>query len=168
MKLVTPSLVILTALVVGGMVFKTTAPTHCGTVLESDSIFVLTGDPRRIPFAMKKLNESNAKKLYIIGAGAKKQKNKDNRIITESESKSTYQNSVVIKKIATDENLYRLVLITSIDHFNRAKYLVAQQLPDVTIVPCAVNLDGTPTIKRLLRWGIEYAKYIGTIIGLRE
>ena len=82
------------------MLFRSSAPRVCGEIFPDDSIFVLTGDERRIPFAMRKLNEYPNIDLYIIGAGATSIATERPAII-ESQSKSTYQNALAIKKIAT-------------------------------------------------------------------
>lgn len=167
MRLLTPSLLVLSLFVLGGAVFKSTAPTHCSTILPGDSIFVLTGDARRIPFAMRQFRKYPRIKLHVIGAGAPDLKT-PTKVNVESESKSTYQNALAIKQIADTEGLNRIVLVTTVDHFNRAKYLVKQELPDVEIVACPAPLDGMPVTRRLERWATEYIKYIGTLIGIKE
>lgn len=160
-------LLILGALAIGAMVFKTLAPTNCATIINGDSIFVLTGDDARIPFARRHMRDANNTVLYIIGAGGpveSKQKN----IVIESDSKSTYQNAIAIKNIVKRDGLDRIVLITSVDHFNRARYLISGEIPNVEIATCPVPLHGMTVTKRLQRWGLEYAKYIGTLFGYRE
>ena len=69
MKILSPSLLIICFLVFGGVIFKATSPKNCETIYPNDNIFVLTGDVRRIPFAMRQLREHPSLKLYIIGAG---------------------------------------------------------------------------------------------------
>ena len=152
----------------GGMIFKSTAPTTCSTILEKDNIFVLTGDIRRIPFAIKILNNKPNVSLHIIGAGANNIKNLPKKVIIESKSKNTYQNAVAIRKIVLRKGLNRIVLMTSIDHFNRAKYLVRNELSDIEIAHCPVPLSGMTIEKQLERWLTEYLKYIGTLLGMRE
>ena len=167
--LLTPSFLLFSGFILGGAVFKTLAPIHCGTILPNDSIFVLTGDERRIPFAIRKTREHPDAALYIIGAGAPQGKMNTNKpAVVETESKSTYQNALAIKDIATRHNLDRLVLITTEDHINRAKYLVGSELPETEIVACPVTLAGMPPAKRLERWATEYVKYIVTLFGIKE
>jgi uncharacterized SAM-binding protein YcdF (DUF218 family) len=153
--------------IVGFMIFKSTAPQRCATLLPGDSIFVLTGDDRRIPFARRMARGVSNSNLYVIGAGAPVLKTQP-RTRIESDSKSTYQNALAIKKIANTQGLDRIVLITSIDHFNRAKYLLNQELPNTEIVDCPVSLTGMPTARRTERWITEYLKYIGTMLGWKE
>jgi uncharacterized SAM-binding protein YcdF (DUF218 family) len=105
--------------------------------------------------------------MYIIGAGASSNYKSD-RVIIESDSKSTYQNALAIKRIADVQGLDRIVLLTTVDHFNRAKYLVRSELPDIEIVACPAPLTGMPVAKRLERWTTEYIKYVGTLIGFKE
>ncbi|MCQ2599652.1 MAG: YdcF family protein [Alphaproteobacteria bacterium] len=167
MKLLTPSLLILAAFVFGGMMFKSMAPVNCGTILPNDRVFVLTGDVRRIPFAMRMLHAHPDIHVYIIGAGGGTYYNPPH-IIVESESKSTYQNAVAIKNIAIQKNLDRLVVITTEDHMNRAMYLIGQELPNTEIVACPTRLFGMPPAKRLERWATEYVKYVVTMFGIKE
>ncbi len=168
MKLLTPSLLIITIFVIGGMVFKSMAPRRCSTILPDDTIFVLTGDMRRIPFAMRQLRKHPGTDLYIIGAGANSSFEMAQRVTIESESKSTYENALAIKDIAQRSGLDRIVIITTEDHMNRAKYLIEHELPYSEIVACPVPLTDMPVTKRLERWAIEYIKYIATLFGIKE
>ncbi|MBN1281960.1 MAG: YdcF family protein [Alphaproteobacteria bacterium] len=167
MKFFNPSLLVISFFVLGGAVFKSTAPTRCTTILPNDSIFVLTGDVRRIPFALREFRKHPTTRMYIIGAGASGIKMPP-RVTVESNSKSTYQNAVAIKRIAESQGLNRIVLITTVDHFNRAKYLIKDELPNVEIAPCPVPLTSMPVSKRLERWTTEYIKYVGTLIGIKD
>ncbi len=168
MKLLTPSLLVITLFVIGGMIFKSMAPRRCATILPDDTIFVLTGDMRRIPFAMRQLKKHPNTDLYIIGAGATGSYDMARRVTIESESKSTYQNALAIKEIAERTGLDRIVIITTEDHMNRAKYLIEHELPYSEIVACPVPLSDMPVTKRLERWAIEYIKYIATLFGVKE
>lgn len=154
--------------ITGGLVFKATTPVQCGTILPNDSIFVLTGDKRRIPFALRKLQEFPNTDLYIIGAGTPNNIKLSRPAIIESESKSTYQNALAIKDIATRQKLNRLVFITTEDHIQRARYLIHNELPDTEIISCPATLYGMPARKRLERWATEYIKYIVTMLGIKE
>ena len=164
----TPSFVLFSCFILGGMIFKATTPIQCGTILPNDSIFVLTGDERRIPFAMRKMHEFPNADLYIIGAGAQGKIDVARPAIIESASKSTYQNALAIREIAMARNLDRVVLITTEDHITRAKYLVQSELPDTEIITCPATLTGMPPGKRLERWATEYIKYIVTLMGIKE
>lgn len=166
MKLIRPSFLVLFLFVLGGAMFKSMAPTECGTVLPGDSIFVLTGDARRIPFAMRITRNNPNTDLHIIGAGAPEIA--DKTVSIESESKSTYQNALAIRDIVRNAGLDRIVLVTSEDHMNRARYLVKQELPGIEVVTCPVRLNGMPPVKRLERWAVEYVKYIVTMLGIKE
>ena len=168
MRLLTPSLLIVTCFVIGGMVFKSMAPRRCATILPDDTIFVLTGDMRRLPFAMRQLRKYPGVDLYIIGAGENGSFEMARRVTIESDSKSTYQNALAIKEISERAGLDRLVIITTEDHMNRAKYLIEKELPHSEIVACPVPLTDMPVTKRLERWLIEYIKYIVTLFGIKE
>lgn len=168
MKLLTPSLLVICAFVIGGIVFKTSTPWECENIRSDDSVFVLTGDMRRIPFAMRKMHENPDIDLYIIGAGAENTYNAAPQVNIESESKSTYQNALAIKEITMRAGLDRIVIITTEDHINRAKYLISHEIPTTEIVSCPVPLVGMPPGKRLERWLVEYIKYIATMFGIKE
>ncbi len=168
MRFCTPSLLILGAFVLGGIVFKSTTPSTCGPILQNDNIFVLTGDARRIPFAMRILRQNPTVELYVIGAGANTAFIDATRVTVEATSKSTYQNAIAIGAIVRNKNLSRAVIITTEDHMNRAMHLVRNELPETEIVACPVRLIGTPPAKRLQRWTTEYIKYIVTHLGIRE
>ena len=78
--------------------FKSTAPRTCDEILPDDTIFVLTGDVRRIPFAMRTVAQHPDTDVYIIGAGAETDTFDSARpVMVETESKSTYQNAIAIK-----------------------------------------------------------------------
>ena len=141
---------------------------HCGQILPNDSLFVLTGDERRIPFAIAKVREYPNADLYIIGAGAQGKIDVARPAIIESRSKSTYQNALAIRDIVRHRDLKRIVVITTEDHINRANYLIRHELPDVEIISCPATLTGMPAGKRLERWATEYIKYIITMFGIKE
>ncbi len=168
MKILRPSFLLLGLFVLGGVAFKLTAPNDCGFIMSNDSIFVLTGDFRRIPFALKQMEKYPDSDLYIIGAPDANGYPNTDRAVIESDSKSTYQNAKAIRKIVGKSGLDRIVVITTEDHIRRAKYLIQSELPNVKIVACPVALAEMPPARRLERWMIEYAKYIVTMIGIKE
>ena len=65
MKYIPISLVLIFCFVFGGIMFKSVTPPRCGSLIENDNIFVLTGDIRRIPYALQKLEHLHYGKLYI-------------------------------------------------------------------------------------------------------
>jgi uncharacterized SAM-binding protein YcdF (DUF218 family) len=167
--LLTPSFVVFSCFIIGGIIFKATSPKQCTSIRSDDSIFVLTGDQRRIPFAIRKMREFPDADLYIIGAGARQNEIElAQHAIIESKSKSTYQNALAIKNIAHQRDLRRVVLITTEDHMQRAKYLVHSELPNTEIISCPAVLIGMSPGKRLERWATEYIKYLVTMIGIKE
>lgn len=168
MKFFTPSFLSFALFIMGGMMFKSMTPRVCGTILPDDSIFVLTGDARRIPFAMRQLRKYPDADLYIIGAGAQGSFEMAKKVTVESDSKSTYQNAVAIRAIVQKTGLDRIVVVTTEDHMNRAQYLISRELPDIEVVACPVRLTDMPATKRLERWATEYIKYIVTMFGIKE
>ena len=167
MKFLTPSLAILGCIIIGGIWFKAMTPSHCAAIRGDDKMFVLTGDARRIPFALRQIKSRPDADLYIIGAGAQHVVETP-RVMIESTSKSTYQNAIAIREIATQNGLRRIVLITTEDHMNRAMYLARNEMPGMEIVACTVPLRGLPAPRRLERWATEYIKYVVTMFGIKE
>lgn len=166
-KYIPISLLFICGFIFGGIMFKSMTPPRCEALLQNDNIFVLTGDERRIPYAMRKLEDLQYGKLYIIGAGAENITEREH-VNIECQSKSTYQNSLAIKGIVGQEHLNRIVIITTEDHMNRALYLLRNELPDTDIVACPASLTGMPTPIRVKRWALEYVKYIVTLCGIKE
>ena len=168
MKFFTPSFLAFALFIIGGMLFKSTTPNVCGPILPDDSIFVLTGDARRIPFAMRQMEKYPDADLYIIGAGGNASFDITKKVTIESDSKSTYQNALAIREIVNNTGLDRIVVITTEDHMNRAQYLIRHELPEIEFVACPVRLTDMPATKRLERWTTEYIKYIVTMFGIKE
>ena len=168
MKYIPASLVLIFCFVFGGIMFKSMTPPRCELLNQYDTIFVLAGDARRIPYALNKLNSLEYGNLYIIGAGTMISVPNHMHVNIESKSKSTYQNALAIKKIVNETNLDRIVIVTTEDHMNRALYLLRDTLPNTDIIACPASLTGMPTPSRVKRWGIEYIKYIVTMFGIKE
>ena len=169
MKFLTPSFLLLGLFVIGGMVFKSSAPRGCVDIMPDDTLFVLTGDVRRIPFAMRAVNNYPDTDVYVIGAGAETVMfDSAHPVMIESQSKSTYQNALAIRTIVEKTGLDRIVIVTTEDHMNRAEYLIRHELPTTEIVTCAATLYGMPAARRLERWTTEYIKYIVTMFGIKE
>lgn len=167
MKYIPVSLILIFCFIFGGIMFKSMTPPRCDNLLQDDNLFVLTGDVRRIPYAVKKLDTLKYGQLYIIGAGAT-QIPDITHVQIESLSKSTYQNALAIKKIVNDKKFDRIVVVTTEDHMNRALYLLRHEMPDTDIIACPASLTGMPTPTRLKRWAVEYLKYIVTLCGIKE
>lgn len=167
MKYIPISLIFIFCFICGGILFKFFSPHQCPPLLPNDTIFVLTGDARRIPYAIKKLDSLQDGNLFIIGAGTTNIENTKN-IKLETKSKSTYQNAIAIKKIVSTRKLDRIILITTEDHISRALFLLSQEIPNTDIITCPVALTEMPVHHRLKRWTIEYVKYIFTLLGIKE
>lgn len=168
MKFLRPSFLLLGIFVLGGIIFKATSPNECNQILSNDSIFVLTGDFRRVPFALSQKEKFPDSDLYIIGTPENSSYQNIENAIIESESKSTYQNAIAIRNIVEKSGLDRIVLITTEDHIRRAYHLVKSEIPEIEIISCPVALSEMRPARRLERWTIEYVKYIFTLIGIKE
>jgi uncharacterized SAM-binding protein YcdF (DUF218 family) len=172
-KLLTPSLILLLILGGGAVVFKLETPNRCAYVRGDDTLFVLTGDVRRIPYAMKLLEHHPNRRLQIVGVGGHEYASMipekfRHRVGIETESRSTYENSVAVRKIVRSAGMNRVVIVTTEDHMNRSLLLIKRQLPRTAIIPCPVRLQKMSPEQRLARWGLEYLKYVATIFGLER
>lgn len=168
MKIVTPSFLILGLFVLGGIIFKLTSPLNCGPILPNDNLFVLTGDARRVPFALQQTKKYPTAKIHIIGVGGHKFDLNGNHVAMETESKSTYQNALAIQKIVHQEHLKRIVIVTTEEHMKRATHLIHLETPDTELITCSAPLTGMPASSRLQRWTAEYVKYLVTLFGIKE
>lgn len=168
MKIITPSFLILGFFVLGGMMFKLTSPLNCGPILPNDNIFVLTGDERRVPFALRQIEKYPTTKMHIIGVGGHKFDINGKHVTMETKSKSTYQNALAIEKIVHQKHLHRIVVVTTEEHMKRATHLIHLETPDTELVMCSAPLTGMPASQRLQRWTVEYVKYLATLFGIKE
>lgn len=168
MKIVTPSFLILGLFVLGGIIFKLTSPLNCGPILPNDNLFVLTGDARRVPFALQQTKKYPTAKIHIIGVGGHKFDLNGNHVAMETKSKSTYQNALAIQKIVHQEHLKRIVIVTTEEHMKRAIHLIHLETPDTELITCSAPLTGMPASSRLQRWTAEYVKYLVTLFGIKE
>ncbi len=168
MKIFTPSFLILGFFVLGGMIFKLTSPLNCGPILPNDNIFVLTGDARRVPFAMQQTKQYPSARIHIIGVGGHTFDTHGKRVAMETKSKSTYQNALAIRKIVEQKHLSRIVIITTEEHMKRATHLIHHEIPNTELISCSAPLIGMPPAARLQRWTVEYVKYIVTLFGIKE
>jgi uncharacterized SAM-binding protein YcdF (DUF218 family) len=117
------------------------------------------------------------RKLHIIGVGGDEyfatipQQFRRQSVI-ESESRSTYENSLAVRKIAETQNLRRVVIVTTEDHMNRSLLLMRRalegtaSLQNTKVLPCPVRLQKMPPTERLTRWGLEYIKYAAALFGI--
>lgn len=168
MKIFTPSFLIVGLFVLGGMIFKLTSPLHCGPILPDDNVFVLTGDARRVPYALRQTQQYPSAKIHIIGVGGHKFHIGKKTAVMENKSKSTYQNALAIEKIVRQKHIKRIVIVTTEEHMKRATHLIHNEIPNVELVTCSAPLTGMPAPDRLRRWTVEYLKYIVTLLGFKE
>lgn len=173
MSLLKSSLLPLVFLAGGALVFKEATPNKCELIRDDDTLFVLTGDSRRIPYAMRLLENHPNRHLEIVGVGGHEYsafipEGIKDQVELETLSKSTYENSVAVRQITLKKGLLRIVIVTTEDHINRSMLLIKRQLPNTSVIPCPVKLLNMPPKEKLLRWGKEYIKYIATLFGLEN
>jgi len=165
--LLSPYLLPLTLFAGGFLWFWTASTPACPTLATDAKIFVLTGDARRIPFALDKLSEHPGRQLYIIGVGGPTLDVRyQHKTEIENESRSTYENAVAIRHIVRRDNLRSIVIITTEDHMNRSLFFIRGQLPQTELIPCPVPLSNMVASRQLERWIEEYIKFIGALVGL--
>jgi len=157
----------------GAVAFKVTTPNKCALIRGDDTLFVLTGDSRRIPYAMKLLENHPYRQLEIVGVGGHEYsalipEGIKPQVELETLSKSTYENAKAVREITLKKGLSRIVIVTTEDHMNRSMLLIKRQLSGTSIIPCPVKLQNMPSQERLMRWGTEYIKYIATLFGLES
>ncbi|MGI5846237.1 MAG: YdcF family protein [Alphaproteobacteria bacterium] len=173
MRILTSSLITLILIAGGAVIFKVSTPSKCASIRGDDTLFVLTGDSRRIPYAMKLLEHHPHRRLEIIGVGGHEYAalipdNIKQQVSLETLSKTTHENAKAVREITIKKRLSRIVVITTEDHMNRSMLLIKRQLPNTSIIPCPVKLQNMQPEKRLIRWTMEYLKYIATLIGLES
>ena len=153
-----------------GVWFKTSAPTTCPWLSNTEYIFVLTGDGRRIPFAMNKLYGFPNRTLYVIGTVPDYMNHVPEQfrgqVRIEYHSTTTHENAIAIGRIVRDYNLQRITIITTEDHMPRSMILAHRHVPDTEIIACPVALTNMDATRRLDRWLNEYIKWLGTVIGI--
>jgi len=153
-----------------GVWFKSSAPSYCPWLSTSEQIFVLTGDARRIPFAMEKLDGFPARTLFVIGTvpdymnHVPEQFRAQTRI--EYHSRTTQENAIAIGQIVRENNLRRITIVTTEDHIPRAMMLMRRHAPNTEIIACPVPLSNMDAARQLDRWLNEYIKWLGTSIGI--
>ncbi len=173
MSLLKSSLLPLVLIAGGAIIFKEATPNKCEFIRDDDTLFVLTGDSRRIPYAMKLLENHPGRQLEIVGVGGHEYsafipEEVKAQVELETVSKSTYENAKAVRNITLKKGLLRIVIITTEDHINRSMLLVKRQLPNTSVIPCPVKLQNMPPKERLIRWSKEYLKYIATLFGLEN
>lgn len=173
MRFLTSSLITLIIIAGGAVAFKISTPDKCALIRGDDTLFVLTGDSRRIPYAMKLLENHPYRHLEIVGVGGHEYsalipEDIKPQVDLETVSKTTFENSKAVREITIKKGLSRIVIVTTEDHINRSMLLVKRQLPDTSVIPCPVRLQKMPAKERLIRWGMEYIKYIATLFGLES
>ncbi len=99
-----------------------------------EGIVVLTGGKGRISEALKYSNQPNVKFIIISGANPlsskrdilshyKEHKNSFKKVIIENFSKNTIENAVETKKIIKGKNVVNILIITSLTHLKRSKFI---------------------------------------------
>ena len=99
-----------------------------------DCIIVLTGGKGRISEAFKYINQPNVQFIVISGANPlssrkdilshyKEHKHYFKKIIIENFSKNTIENAIETKRIIKGKNVKNILIITSVTHLKRAKYI---------------------------------------------
>jgi uncharacterized SAM-binding protein YcdF (DUF218 family) len=143
----------------------------------ADGIVVLTGGASRVADAIELLASGRGRRLLISGANRATSSNEISRLNPEFErwvrccvdfdrSLNTLGNAIEIRRWAQQRGFRSLIVVTSNYHMPRALAEIANQLPDVALMPYPVvthRLRSAPwwssgAIARLMF--TEYVKYV--------
>jgi uncharacterized SAM-binding protein YcdF (DUF218 family) len=143
----------------------------------ADAIVALTGGASRIADAIELLASGRGTRLLISGANRATNSNEISRLNPEFErwvrccvdfdrSLNTWGNAIETRRWATQRGFRSLIVVTSNYHMPRALAELANQLPDVALVPFPVVTHrqraepwwSNGTTARLML--LEYAKYV--------
>jgi uncharacterized SAM-binding protein YcdF (DUF218 family) len=139
----------------------------------ADGIVALTGGADRIHAALKLLAEGRADGLLVTGIGGNaglralgRQAGMDatflaGKVTLGRGATSTRGNAVEIAAWARAHHVGSLIVVTAAYHMPRALTEIARALPDVRLIPAAVQ---TPAGPRLL--AEEYTKLLGAALDL--
>jgi uncharacterized SAM-binding protein YcdF (DUF218 family) len=144
---------------------------------EADGIVALTGGPFRINDALELLAAGRGQRLLITGVNPVTRPNQISRLMPEHQrwfaccvdidhSANTIGNAVETRRWVKARSFRSLIVVTANYHMPRALAELSHELPDVVLVPYAVQSDKVrveswwenPETTRLLL--LEYGKYI--------
>jgi uncharacterized SAM-binding protein YcdF (DUF218 family) len=151
----------------------------------ADGVVVLTGGRERIGDAIDLLAAGRGKRLLITGVNPTTRIEELSRLVPrfgpmlaccidiDRSATNTIGNAVETRRWARLRGFHSLIVVTSNYHMPRAMAELANQLPDVTLIPYSVVIErqstepwwnqGTTT-KTL---AIEYVKYIAALVRMR-
>ncbi len=143
----------------------------------ADGIVVLTGGADRIATALKLLAEGRGRILLVSGVGGEaefadlaRQAGADpelgSRVTLGRAAASTYGNAQETASWARAHHLGSLIVVTAYYHMPRALAELARALPEVRLLPVAVQ---PPSLHGAIAWRLlagEYAKWLAAEAGL--
>jgi uncharacterized SAM-binding protein YcdF (DUF218 family) len=152
---------------------------------DADGIVVLTGGASRIEDAIELLAAGHGKRLLISGVHRATSSAEIARLIPryqrfvsccvdlDQSAVNTVGNAVETRRWVKDQRFNSLIVVTSAYHMPRTMAELAQQLPDITLVPFPVVTDklrsepwwaNAPTARLILS---EYAKFVVAQLRMR-
>lgn len=154
-------------------------------VEKADGIVVLTGDANRISEGIKILEEKQARRLLISGVGEHTSREdlanvighesltRDCCIDLDRKALDTEGNAFHAAQWARLNGFEKLIIVTSDYHMPRSLYLMRERMPEIELVPVAVESHGlsnrsvfarafSPLVMR------EYAKYVVATLGIES
>jgi uncharacterized SAM-binding protein YcdF (DUF218 family) len=152
---------------------------------DADGIVVLTGGASRIEDAIELLAAGHGKRLLISGVHRATSSAEIARLIPryqrfvsccvdlDHSAVNTVGNAVETRRWVKDQRFNSLIVVTSAYHMPRTMAELAQQLPDITLVPFPVVTDklrsepwwaNAPTARLILS---EYAKFVVAQLRMR-
>ena len=158
-------------------------------ISHAGAIVALTGGKGRLLTALKLLETTQIKLLYIAGVeenvsleaifgSSTIQKTHRNQIVLEKISKSTYQNALYARTYCIEHGIDAIVLVTSTYHMQRALYIFESIFPEnIEVIPYPIETDNfnlddwwvSPIgLKLALSEYIKYLWYRGMRLGNRS
>ncbi|MCL2629876.1 MAG: YdcF family protein [Alphaproteobacteria bacterium] len=160
-----PSSLLILTVFISALVFMRSVP-ECREV-KSKNIVVVTGDRNRIPRAVEMARKNPGSRVLISGAGSQDLRlPKDIKVEIESDSGTTFENSLAIRDWVLKNGFHDIAIITSDYHMWRTLLLTRRQLPFTEIETCAVPSPNFTRRQRIELWITEFGKYISTLIGV--
>ncbi len=154
-----------------------TPPSH------ADGIVVFTGGADRVGMGLRLLRDGNARQLLVSGVGREvvlrdlaalsgiDTAPMANTITLGRLASSTHGNAQETQEWATRLHIGSLIVVTASYHMPRALAELRRSLPDVVLIPYAVQPPGLramPTLASLRLLAGEYSKFLAVELGLED
>ncbi len=146
----------------------------------ADGILVLTGGADRVATGLRLLAAGRGSRLLLSGigggaelAGLAAHAGIDpspfaGRITLGRRALSTHGNALEAADWVARENIGSVLVVTAAYHMPRARIELGRMLPNVALIPVAVDPPGYEGWRRLYLLATEFTKYLAAVIGLSD